>query len=192
MEVEMLPVNTETLVKYCDIPAWFDVRLELEIKVLNSFDGIVIREQPVASPYKKYYGETDEPLKWPKEFKTDNWIIFMIHVGKKSIGGLTIACKTAELFILGGRNDLADVWDIRVRPEYRNQGIGTKLFQRAVEWSRNEGYQQICVETQNVNVAACRFYLKQGCKLGGINRYAYYNNPQCADEVQLIWFMDLK
>jgi hypothetical protein len=44
------------------------------------------------------------------------------------------------------------------------------------------------VETQNVNVGACRFYVAQGCSLGSAHRYAYENHP---DEVQLLWYKDL-
>jgi len=44
------------------------------------------------------------------------------------------------------------------------------------------------VETQNVNVPACRFYVSQGCYLGAIRRFAYAELP---DEVQLLWYRDL-
>jgi hypothetical protein len=43
-------------------------------------------------------------------------------------------------------------------------------------------------ETQNINVAACRFYAKQGCTLSAINRFAYRD---CPEEVQLIWRKEL-
>jgi streptothricin acetyltransferase len=44
------------------------------------------------------------------------------------------------------------------------------------------------VETQNINAAACHFYARQGCTLGGINRFAY---PLLPLEVQLLWYKDL-
>jgi hypothetical protein len=44
-------------------------------------------------------------------------------------------------------------------------------------------------ETQNNNVSACRFYAKQGCVLGGINRYAYPDHP---DEAQLLWYKEIR
>jgi hypothetical protein len=39
------------------------------------------------------------------------------------------------------------------------------------------------IETQNIN-AACRFYQKMGCTLGGFDRFAY---PRLPGEVQLLW-----
>ncbi len=40
-----------------------------------------------------------------------------------------------------------------------------------------------------INVPACRFYAKQGCVLGAIDRYAYPDHP---DEVQLLWYKEIK
>ncbi len=44
------------------------------------------------------------------------------------------------------------------------------------------------IETQNVNVRACRFYAAMGCTLVAFDERAYRNHPQ---EAQLIWFKNL-
>jgi hypothetical protein len=44
------------------------------------------------------------------------------------------------------------------------------------------------IETQNINVPACRFYAKHGFILGAVNRFAY---PELPDEVELIWCKEL-
>jgi len=44
------------------------------------------------------------------------------------------------------------------------------------------------IETQNVNVPACRFYQKTGCALGTSDRFAYPGQP---GEVQLLWWKAL-
>lgn len=190
LKIEKWPVNKETLGKYRIIPSYVEVKSILDIETLEGFGGMNFHEKKVKKPYLKNYDEHGEPLTW-LNFNTSNWIVFTAKSGERSIGGLTMVCKTPEIRMLNGRDDLTDVWDIRVHPDFKRQGIGTELFQRATEWSRSEGYKQLCVETQNVNVPACRFYLKQGCNLGSINRYAYCANPAMAEEVQLIWFLDL-
>jgi GNAT superfamily N-acetyltransferase len=190
MEIKMLPVNKGTLAVYSTIPSYVEVNTTLDIKTLEGFGGITFHEKKVRNPYLKNYDEHGEPFSW-LNFNTSKWVMFIMQDGERPVGGLTLACKTPEIRMLNGRDDLADIWDIRVHPDFKRQGIGTKLFTRAVDWSRNEGYKQLCVETQNVNVSACRFYLNQGCVLGGINRYAYSATPTVAGEVQLIWFMDL-
>ena len=50
---------------------------------------------------------------------------------------------------------------------------------------------QVKIETQNVNVPACRFYSKQGCHLGEYNRYAYVGRPEVAREVMLVWYLNI-
>jgi ribosomal protein S18 acetylase RimI-like enzyme len=71
-----------------------------------------------------------------------------------------------------------------VAPEYRGQGIGRALFGAAENWAKGRGCRQLKVETQNINVPACRFYASQGCILREANRLAY---PKLPDEIQLIW-----
>jgi len=43
------------------------------------------------------------------------------------------------------------------------------------------------IETQNINVPACRFYSQMGCRLTAINPFAY---PEFPEETQLIWLTE--
>ena len=99
-----------------------------------------------------------------------------------------LAWRTDALDLLEKRTDLTVLWDIRVHPDYRHQGVGQTLFRAAEAWARARTCRQIKVETQNINVPACRFYAKQGCVLGAIHRHAY---PDFPTEVQLLWYKDL-
>ena len=92
--------------------------------------------------------------------------------------------------MLAGRDDIAVLWDIRVHPDHRRSGIGTALFAEVVKWSRQKSCKYLKIETQNINVPACRFYAKQGCRLGEINRFAYIE-PRVAHEVMLVWYLNL-
>ena len=80
------------------------------------------------------------------------------------------------------------LWDIRIEPSRRGQGIGSRLFRRAVEWARSKGCKQLKIETQDINVRACDFYAKHGCRLGGVRPNAYDDFPH---EVQLLWYLRL-
>ena len=51
-------------------------------------------------------------------------------------------------------------------------------------------------ETQNTNVPACRFYARQGCRLGATHRFAYAGSGHGSDdpvaqEAMLLWYLDL-
>jgi GNAT superfamily N-acetyltransferase len=93
--------------------------------------------------------------------------------------------------MLEGREDLSVLWDIRVRPDKRGNGIGEALFNTALEWSLLRGCRQMKIEPQNINTAACHFYTKMGCELGTIHRFAYMQDPNLTHEVMLNWFIDL-
>ncbi|MBM3506487.1 MAG: GNAT family N-acetyltransferase [Alphaproteobacteria bacterium] len=95
---------------------------------------------------------------------------------------------TPGIDLLEGRRDLAVIWDIRVAPGWRRCGVGSDLFAAAERWARARDCTEVKVETQNINVAACRFYEKQGCELRAANRGVY---PTLRDEVQLLWYKEL-
>ena len=89
------------------------------------------------------------------------------------VGGAFVAFNTIGVQMLEDRSDLAVLWDLRVSPEMRRRGVGSALFAAAEQWARDRGCRQLKVETQNINVAACKFYASRGCELGAIHRFAY-------------------
>jgi GNAT superfamily N-acetyltransferase len=172
----------------------FEVESKLEIEQIDGgLGGIRLYEDKVASPYIKNYDGYEEggPERWPERFDIGNWGIFLARQGGRNIGGAIVAFNTSGVNMLEGRDDLAVLWDLRVHPDHRRHGIGTDLFERAAEWARKRDCSQLKIETQNVNVPACRFYVKQGCHLGQINRYGYAGHPKVGHEVMLIWYLDL-
>jgi hypothetical protein len=48
---------------------------------------------------------------------------------------------------------------------------------------------QIKIETQNINVNACRFYARMGAVVGAIHQYAY--SSTYPEETMLLWYKDL-
>ena len=90
--------------------------------------------------------------------------------------------------MLEGRRNLAVLWDIRISPHARRQGVGSALFESVEAWALRHGCRQLEIETQNTNVPACRFYERQGCHLRAIDRAAY---PELPEEIQLLWYKDL-
>jgi GNAT superfamily N-acetyltransferase len=105
------------------------------------------------------------------------------------VGGAAVALGTSNVELLEGRKDLAVLWDLRVAGEARRHGVGTALVRAASAWALGRGCTDLKVETQNVNVPACRFYAAQGFELRAINRLAYRTLP---DEVQLLWYKPLR
>ncbi|HEU0076297.1 MAG TPA: GNAT family N-acetyltransferase [Longimicrobiaceae bacterium] len=188
----MLPVDVAeepaaALADYASIPIVFEVRSVLD--VADSADGSggwVLTERRLDAPYLKDYDAIpgEHPGGWAERFDTSGWGWLAARVEGRRVGGAAVAFRTPGLPMLEGRDDLAALWDLRVAPEARGRGVGAALFRAAEAWARARGCRQLRVETQNVNVAACRLYARQGCVLASVDRSAY---PGLPDEVRLIW-----
>jgi len=153
--------------------------------------GMSLSETPVADPYVKDYDAIagEGPARWADHFDISNWGMISACRDGVKVGGAVIAFRTANLHMLGGRDDVAVLWDIRVAPGQRGAGVGSALFRAAESWANARGCSWLKIETQNVNTAACRFYQKMGCTLGAIDRFAY---PGLPGEVQLLWWKALR
>jgi len=177
------------LAEYAEIPILFEVRSIFEIKGDEPSSAELV-EQPVQNPWVKDYDAItgEGPTRWPKHWDISNWGLLASYIDKRWVAGCVLAYKTDGVNKLEGRDDMVVLWDIRVHPYYRRHGIGHGLFEATVRWTKRRQCRELKVETQNINVPACRFYMRQGCRLSSINRLAYDMFP---DEVELIWSLAL-
>jgi GNAT superfamily N-acetyltransferase len=181
----------ERVREHAEVPIAFLVERVLELALLEGgLGGVVLTEVPVTTPWVKDYDATTTggPTGWARRFDLSNWGLIAAHDDDVRLGGAVVAFNTAGVNMLEGRSDLAVLWDIRVRPEARSAGIGQLLIRGAERWARAHGCRTLNVETQNINVPACRLYRRMGCTLRSIDRFAY---PGLPDEVQLTWFKEL-
>ena len=179
------------LAEYARIPTVFTVDRVLDVTQRDDGAGeFELSERRLELPYEKDYdGIAGEgPLQWPRRFDLSHWALFTARVASRIVGGAAVALDTRGLTMMGGGRELAVLWDIRVSPHARRQGVGAALFERIEAWAQLHGGRQLEVETQNINVAACRFYARQGCQLRVIRRAAY---PAFPEEIQLLWYKDL-
>jgi len=191
MTIELGEEPMTALPEYARVPIVFTVDRVLD--VTNRDDdrgGFALSERRLEVPYTKDYDAFagEGPLEWERRFDLSKWALFTARVATSIIGGATVAFDTAGLTMLEGRRDLAVLWDIRVFPDARGQGIGSALFKRVEAWAQLHGCRQLKIETQNTNVRACRFYERLGCQLRAIHPGAY---PQLPEEIQLLWYKDL-
>lgn len=86
-------------------------------------------------------------------------------------------------------NQYAYIEDVVVDIHFRKRGIGQALMKEAITWAKGKQLAGIMVETQNNNVAACRFYERCGFKLGGMDRFLYKGISKDVDEIALYWYL---
>ncbi len=189
-DLRLTEESQDCLASYAEIPIAFTVTSLIQVALIDSgLAGFTIREEPVATPYLKDYDAVDSerPLGWQRGDLTNWGFIGAFQEGRR-VGGTVVAWKTDGVDMLEGRSDLAVLWDIRVAPDVRGEGIGGFLYQHAEQWAVRHGCGTLKIETQNVNVPACRFYARHGCHLGAVQLHAYDEFPE---EVQMLWYKDL-
>ncbi len=189
MRIDISEERPLSLGDYARIRMSLEVQEVLEVTPLDGgFGGFRLSERKLEVPYQKDYDAIGNPLQWPRSFDVSNWGFFAARTEGLHIGGAAVAFNTPGLGMLEDRRDIAALWDIRVAAEARRQGVGAALFKAVETWTVAQGCRWLKVETQNINVPACRFYAKQGCTLGAIHRFAY---PERPNEIQLLWYKDL-
>ena len=196
LEIVEEPATSENLEAHGSISIAFRVDSRLRVDLVEQgLGGISLSLEPVNSPYMKDYDadEDGRPSRWAERWDISRWGILAAYEGERRTGGAVLAFDTADVWFLDGRKDVAALWDIRVAPEHRRSGVGRALFDAAVDWARKRDCRLLKIETQNVNVGACRFYAAMGCQLGAVNRFAYRGSYGAAhpDEVQLVWVLEL-
>lgn len=175
------------LPQYVQIPIAFEVVSVLDVHAVeHGLGGLVLTERRLETSYVKDYdaAESEGPSSWAKRWDISNWGVLSAYRNGERVGGCVIAYDTQGVEKLEGRKDVAALWDIRVHPAFRRAGVGARLFEATIAWAWERQCRRLKVETQNINVPACRFYAKHGCALASINRFAYAAFP---DEVELVW-----
>lgn len=190
MDIVIEEEPMSALAEYARISISFEVDRVFEVAAREEgLGGLVLSERKLGARYVKDYDELENPMRWARRFDLSNWGLLTAQSQGRRIGGVVIAFDTRGIVMLEGRKDLAVLWDIRVDADWRGQGVGAALFREAERWARARGCEWLKIETQNVNVPACKFYVKQGCGLGAIHRFAY---PDLPDEIQLLWYKPLR
>jgi|688.fasta_scaffold426889_1 ribosomal protein S18 acetylase RimI-like enzyme len=195
MQSISLAINEEsitTLSQQAEVPIKFEYDRILELELLdNGLNGFKFSEKILEHKRTKDYDAIggDHPSTWEQRFDVSKWGFIVARSEDKRIGGAVVAFDCPNMNMLDERKDLAVLWDLRVSPEFRSAKVGKLLFSAVEKWASSRGCVQLKIETQNNNVAACRFYAKQGCTLAAVNRFAYKNLP---DEIQMIWIKNLQ
>lgn len=129
------------------------------------------------SPYRKDYGFDADALKG--------------HLSSPDSALFTAAADAGVGHIAVSKNwncfGLVD--DIAIDSAHRGLGLAERLMDAAADWARSAGLSGLMLETQNNNMAACRFYQRYGFELGGIDRLLYRGLDSGTEEVALFWYL---
>jgi GNAT superfamily N-acetyltransferase len=174
---------------YAQISIAFEVREALDVlPETESHRRFRLVPRPVAPWVKDYDAIDGGPLTWPTRFDLRHWTFFTAWDDGRLVGGAAIVYRAPDIEMLEGRDDVALLWDLRVAPNARGVGVGRALMDAVDARARSHEASWLEVETQNINVPACRFYAANGFDLRAANRDAY---PGVPHEIQLLWYKQL-
>lgn len=125
---------------------------------------------------KTYENESDDFF--ARHMDRPDKAVYLAYAGGECVG---------QLVLRKAWNGYAFIEDICVAQSARGQGVGTALIQKAQEWAESRGLTGLALETQDNNLLACRFYIRQGFQIGGVNTLFYRNfhNPETA----VFWYL---
>lgn len=190
MTVRVVPEPPSALSEYARVSIAFEAREAMDVARSADGDGFVLTRRQLSSPIFKDYDALpfDGPVSWPSRFDLSSWAFFGAYSEGTRVGGAAVILRSTEIELLEGRDDMALLWDLRVAPAVRRRGVGSALLNAVESRVRGRGAAELKVETQDVNVPACRFYARQGFRLRTVHAHAY---PELPHETQLLWHKEL-
>jgi len=175
MEITILEMDKSTIQYAKKAGSSFEVNAKL---VLHAENGRIIYTVVDVPPYTKQYDmEEYDPRSYVDH---PDKAVFFAHVDEELTGQIRVSTHW---------NAYAYIDDIAVTAEYRRQGIGRALIERAIEWAKAKGVPGIMLETQDNNVAGCMLYKSCGFELCGFDTQLYKALDPSTDEIALYWYL---
>ena len=145
---------------------------------MRAENGIIYYSVVSVEPYQKQYvfDEKDHPSYISNPNKT-----FILHMWIGQLAG--------QIGVIKYWNAYAWIDDFVVDLHFRRLGVGRALMQRVVNWAKVRHLPGIMLETQDINVPACRFYENFGFRLHGFDTYLYKGLDPNTDEIALYWYL---
>jgi streptothricin acetyltransferase len=146
-------------------------------RIIPSFKNNVWKytEEIFSEPYFKKYEDDEIEISYIEE---EGKVVFLYYDENNCIGRIKIRSNW---------NGYALIEDIAVAKDYRKNGVGTALLNKAMEWAQEKNYSGLVLETQDINVSACQFYAKNRFVIGAVDTMLY-SNFSTANEIAIFWY----
>ena len=162
-----------------------------DINKANQPFEIIGKIKPTFADGNWTYTEEIYEHSYIKEYPNDScdYAFYIDNPDKTVFFAYSDAECVGQIILKKDWNWYAFIEDICVVKSSREQGIGTALIQKAVEWAKSSGLKGLALETQDNNLLACRFYAKCGFVIGGVDTMLYRNFGN--EELALFWYLQI-
>ncbi|ACK64036.1 TPA: streptothricin N-acetyltransferase SatA [Bacillus cereus] len=182
MNLVIRELETNDLDNLPEIDDSFIVNARLILSLSKGNRCIKYTAEDVPSYEKSYLQNQDdnEELPYNEYINKPNQVIYIALLHNQIIGLMVLKKNW---------NHYAYIEDITVDKKYRTLGVGKRLVDQAKQWAKKGNMPGIMLETQNNNVAACKFYEKCGFVIGGFDFLVYKGLDIENDEVAIYWYL---
>ena len=117
--------------------------------------------------------------------ESENSTVLVAEVDGKIVG--VLSCKGGEK--KGTRH--ATTLGISIHKDWRNQGVGRALMERAIAWAKQTGViRRIQLEVTAANTSAIHLYEKVGFQKEGLRRRGMFKNGRFLDTWTMALLLD--
>ncbi len=175
MNITIREMDKDTLqdANKCDGTFTVDSRL-----VLHAENGVLRYSVVGVVPYQKRY-----------IFEEKDYSTYLSNPDRVVCFAYAAGLLAGQIVISKHWNAFAWINDFVVDAACRRHGVGRALMQRAVRWAKEKNLPGIMLETQDVNVAACKFYENLGFTLRGFDTHLYKGLNPDTNEIALYWYL---
>lgn len=144
-----------------------DVNADFEILQENVPDNLV----NIELEHRLYYRqapiflaknvEREQIIESLEEYKSNGDTFFVCYQNKQVFGYFVVgeSARDAEGFLLQNTRT-AQIKGAYIRPEMRDQGIGTCILNKSINWAKVNGFERLFVEHETANYFGGRFWEK--------------------------------
>lgn len=127
--------------------------------------------------FKEHYGmrplRLEELLSYTKEEGFDETGYFGIYDEEIDTYVAECSCEIDPLLNEYKNISRSIIWTVGVIKDYRNKGLGRKLVEKAITWSKEKGVDKVAIHVDSENLVAYNLYSKLGFKV--IRRRLFYS-----------------
>lgn len=119
----------------------------------------------------------DDKLNWSAYIDSSEKVVLLAFHEETCIGQIRLVKDWSRF---------AYIENIAVKKDFRKSGVGHLLLEAAENWAKEQSLIGLSLEAQNDNLIACRFYVKEGFVLGGVDTLKQSANLNI--DLTLYWY----